>query len=39
MRREQTGLPERREPAAILAEKPANANRRERLLSAVGVNL
>jgi hypothetical protein len=38
MRRQLTGLPERREPAAILAEKPANANRRERLLSAVSVN-
>ena len=38
MRRELTGLPERRDPAAILAEKPANANRRERLLPAVGVN-
>jgi hypothetical protein len=38
MRRQLTGLPERREPAAILAEKAANANRRERLLSAVSVN-
>jgi len=37
-RRERTGSPERKNPAAILAEKPANANRRERLLSAVGVN-
>jgi hypothetical protein len=29
---------ERREPAVILAEMPANANRRDPLLSAVRVN-